>query len=229
MVEDLFFRLLSLIQQLGPGLSILAWFTVACGAGAMGYALRQERRRSVWLAGVLVGIVALVANLADYFITLHRSPDLRFEANPLWRNVVDSYGLTLAKWYGFTGKIFVSVLAGQMFAFYLSNLERLFPNQTDSFIDFLLQMGEQARTLRDRVLALFTVFAFFFAGMNLLYFYIAYTNSIEDPALLNRLPSAPVAVFMAVVALTITFTILTYRAYRVYRSELNPNSAGLLG
>jgi len=52
MVENLFFRLLSLIEQLGPGLSILAWVTVACGAGAMGYALRQERRRSVWIAGV---------------------------------------------------------------------------------------------------------------------------------------------------------------------------------
>ncbi len=229
MAEDLFFRLLSLIEQLGPGLSILAWVTVACGAGAMGYALRQERRRSVWIAGVLVGIVALVANLADYFITLQRSPDLRLEANPLWRNVVDSYGLTLAKWYGFTGKIFVSVLAAQMFVFYLSNLERLFPDRADNFADFLLQMGGQARTLMDRVLALFTVFAFFFAGMNLLYFYIAYTNSLDDPALLNRLPSAPVAVLIAVVVLIITFTIVTYRAYRLYRSELNSNSSGLLG
>ena len=35
MVEDLFFRLLSLIEQLGIGLSILACFTVAFGAGVM--------------------------------------------------------------------------------------------------------------------------------------------------------------------------------------------------
>ena len=214
MVEDLFFHTLSLIERLGIGLSILAWFTVAGGAGAMGYALRREQRRSVWVGAALVGIIALAANLADYFITLDRSPDLRLEANPLWRNVVDGYGLTVAKWYGFTGKIFVSVLAAQMSAFYLSNLERLFPDRADHLTDFLLQMGGRARTLKDRILALFTVFAFFFAGMNLLYFYIAYTNSLEDPVLLNRLPSAPAAVLIAVVVLIIAFTIVTYQAYR---------------
>jgi hypothetical protein len=119
MLEDELFRLLSTIERIGVWLSILAWVTVAGGAVAMAYVLRHETRRAVWTAAAIVGIVALLANLTDYFVTLYRSPDLALEANPLWRNIVDSFGLLVAKWYGLTGKFLVSVLAGQMFAFLL--------------------------------------------------------------------------------------------------------------
>lgn len=104
MLEDELFRLLATIERIGVWLSILAWVTVAGGAVAMAYVLRHEMRRAVWTAAAIVGLVALLANFADYFVTLYRSPDLTLEANPLWRNIVDSFGLQVAKWYGHTGK-----------------------------------------------------------------------------------------------------------------------------
>src|SRR5271169_4804339 len=111
--EELLFRLMALVERLGIWLALLAWLTVTLGAVAMAYALRNERA-VIWRPAVLVGILALAANLSDYFVTLHRSPDLRLEANPLWRNVTDHLGLTMAKWYGLTGKILVSLLAAQL-------------------------------------------------------------------------------------------------------------------
>ena len=139
---------------------------------------------------------------------------LRWEANPLWRNVVDRFGLTTAKWYGMTGKIFVSVLAAQMVAFYLINRELLFPVQPCSPLEFLARMGSRARTLRERLLGLFTIFAFFFAGINLFYFYIAYLNWVDDPEGFAFLPSVPVSLLLIVSTLAALFAVLTYRAFR---------------
>ncbi len=213
MGEELLFRSLHLLQRLGVWLSVLAWLTVAFGAAAMAYVLRKGKP-AVWRSASVFGILALSANFADYFVTLHRSPDLRCEANPLWRNVVDRFGLTTAKWYGMTGKIFVSVLAAQMLAFYLINRELLFPVQPCSPFEFLAGIGSRARTLRERLLGLFTIFAFFFAGMNLFYFYIAYLNWVDDPEGFAFLPSVPVALLLSVSTLATVFVVLTYRAFR---------------
>jgi hypothetical protein len=106
-------------------------------------------------------------------LRLLRCPDLTFEASPLWRNVVDHFGLRIAKWYGLTGKVFVSVLAAQMFAFYLSQRETIYPAQARSLLHFLMRMGSRARTFRERLLGLFTIFAFFFAWVNVFYFCVA--------------------------------------------------------
>jgi len=213
MAEELLFRLLKLLELFGVWLSVLAWFTVSGGATAMAWALRGVRDRRVWGWAVAMFVVALVANLADYFVTLHRSPDLSWEANPLWRNVVDSYGLTVAKWYGFTGKIFVSILAAQFLAYYLAHRERLYPEQAGSLGEFLRRMGSRSRTLRERLLTLFTVFSFFFAGVNLLYFYVAYANWLEDADTYAYLPPFPIVVVTFVAALVGAFVALTYRAF----------------
>lgn len=213
MGEDLLFRLLALLERLGVWLAVVAWLAVALGTGAMALVLRNERV-TIWRRASLVGILALAANLADYFVTLQRSPDLAFEANPLWRNVVDHFGLQIAKWYGLTGKIFVSVLAAQMFAFYLSQRETIYPAQAHSLLDFLMRMGSRARSFRDRLLGLFTIFAFFFAWVNVLYFYIAYTNSLDNPDMLEKLPSVPVSILILVTMLSIAFSLTTYRAFR---------------
>jgi hypothetical protein len=214
MGEELLFRSLDLLQRLGVWLSVVAWLTVAFGAAAMAYVLRKGNKPAVWRSASVFGILALSANLADYFVTLHRSPDLRWEANPLWRNVVDRFGLTTAKWYGMTGKIFVSVLAAQMVAFYLINRKLLFPVQPCSPLEFLARMGSRARTLRERLLGLFTIFAFFFAGINLFYFYIAYLNWVDDPEGFAFLPSVPVSLLLLVSTLAALFAVLTYRAFR---------------
>ena len=213
MAEQALFRLMALVQRLGVGLSWLAWITVAVGALLMAWVLRGERRGEIWRPAAVMGLVALAANLADYFVTLRRSPDLALEANPLWRLVVDRYGIRVARWYGLTGKILVSLIAAEMTAYYLANRQRLYPEQAGSPVQFLLHLGGRARTRGQRLAALFTIFAFFFAGLNLLYFYIACTNWLQDPAWLDRLPSAPVAVLAVVAGLAIAFVLLTWRAF----------------
>ena len=127
--------------------------------------------------------------------------------------MIDHFGLRIAKWYGLTGKILVSVLAGQMFAFYLSNVDRLFPRDVCSLFGFLRHMGDRSKTWRERLLALFTLFAFFFAGIQLFYFYIAYWNWLESPKLLGRLPSVPTAVLIMIVLLSVVFAAVTYGKY----------------
>lgn len=209
MAEQALFRLMVLVEHLGVGLSWLAWITVAAGAALMAWVLRHERRRSIWTRATAMGLAAL----ADYFVTLHRNPDLSLEANPLWRLVVDHYGLAVARWYGLTGKILVSIIAAEMTAYYLANRHRLFPAQANSLAQFLRHLGSRAHTRGERLASLFTVFAFFFAGLNLLYFYIAYTNWLLDPVALDRLPSAPVAVMIVVAGLVIAFTLLTWNAF----------------
>jgi len=213
MAEDSLFRSLTLLERLGIWLAVVAWLTIALGTAAMAYVLRHERV-TIWRRASLVGILALASNLADYFVTLQRSPDLTFEANPLWRNVVDHFGLRIARWYGLTGKVFVSVLGAQMFAFYLSQRETIYPAQARSLLHFLMRMGSRARTFRERLLGLFTIFAFFFAWMNVFYLYIAYTNSLENLDVLEQLPSVPVTILIFVAALAIAFSLTTYRAFR---------------
>jgi hypothetical protein len=215
MTDDALVRLLQWIQSWGIWLSWLAWATVFLGALLMMSATRGVRGRATWTAAFVVTALAIVAHMADYVITLRRSPDLALELNPLWRNIVERYGIGVAKWYGLTGKLLVSVLAGQMTAFYLGNRVRLFPRASGLRPRaFAAHMGERSQTWRDRAAALFTIFAFFFAGLTFFYFYIAYQNSITDPATLDRLPSVPVAVGAYVLSLGIVFVEMTYRAYR---------------
>ncbi len=213
-LEEGFFRFLELLERLGVGLSLLAWVTVAGGVVGLAILLRRERRLAVWLAALIVGLSAGVANLIDYRITLALSPDLSLEANPLWRNVIDTFGLEVAKAYGLSGKILVSILAGQMFAFYLSNVARLFPKQAASPVEFLRRLGDRSENRRERLLALFTMFSFFFAGIQTFYFYIAYLNWLEGSHLADRLPSAPLAALFLIVLLAVLFGVVTYRAFQ---------------
>lgn len=223
MSDQTLFRLLEWIQRWGVWLSWLAWLTVFLGAIAMGWALRRERSPAAWRAAAIVASLAVVAHLTDYLVTLHRSPDLALEANPLWRNIVYQYGLTIAKWYGLTGKILVSIIAGEMAAFYVAQRRRLFPVQADGFAAFVSGLGTRSRTLRDRLAALFTLFCFFFAGLSFFYFYVAFQNWAIDPAVLDRLPSVTVAVLSYVLALCAAFLWLTFRAFRM---EARSQAAG---
>jgi len=212
--DEVLLDLMGFVERFGVWLSLAAWATVAGAVVAMAVALRRERRLRIWSFAVGVAVVALAANLVDYAVTLSRSPDLALEANPLWRNVVDSYGIELAKLYGVTGKILVSALAGLMFAFYLSNIERLYPRRAGSIVEFARRLGERSKTPGERALALFTLFAFLFSGIQLLYFYIAYLNGIEDPARFDRLPSVTAAIAALIGLLVAFFLVLTYRNFR---------------
>src|SRR3954462_6428673 len=214
MADELLARLLTWIEGWGVWLSWLAWATVFFGAIAMLRATQGVRGWKIWTAALGVTVLGVVAHMADYVITLQRSPDLALEMNPLWRDGVQHYGVSVAKWYGLPGKLLVSLLAGQMTAFYLGERARLFPRDSRPGPGgFLRHMGERSASWRERGAALFTIFAFFFAGLTFFYFYIAYQNSITDPAQLDRLPSTPVAVLLYVVGLGFAFVTLTYRAY----------------
>lgn len=226
MIDEGLFRLMAAVERTGVWLSVLAWLSVLGGNVAMVSALRHEKRRSIWAPAIVVGAGALVANLADYVVTLYRSPDLSLEANPLWRNVIDHFGLTMAKTYGLSGKILVSVLAAQMFAFYLSNRMRLFPVRDTALPGFLLRMGDRSRRLGDRVMALFVVFAFLFAGIQMLGFYIAYLNWIGPAQYTLPVPSFPVAILIYLALLGLCFVVLTYRAYRSSESRRAMNQRG---
>ena len=216
MADQLLERVLRFIESWGVWLSWLAWLTVFFGALAMVWFTRSAwRRRDIWPKALLIAVVAVLAHLADYIVTLYRSPDLSLELNPLWRNVVAHYGLTMAKWYGLTGKLLVSAIAGEMAAFYLANRQQLFPvDQGKNPGAFLRAMGNRSSRVGERLRNLFTIFAFFFAGLTFFYFYIAFQNWIIDPAIIERLPSTPAAVGGYVVLLTVAFAVLTYRAYR---------------
>ena len=126
---------------------------------------------------------------------------------PIWRTTSSRSGsvrISLSK------PTRCGVLAGQMFAFFLSNLHRLFPTRACSFPQFLARMGDRSRTRRERLAALFTLFAFFFAGIQLLYFYIAYLNWTDNP---QHLPSVPVAILVLIAAVGAVFAGVSYRAF----------------
>jgi hypothetical protein len=216
--DQTLYNLLQWIERWGVWLSWLAWFTVFAGAIAMGWILRHERSAAAWRAAAVVAALALTAHVTDYLVTLYRSPDLALEANPLWRNVVEHYGLVVAKWYGLTGKILVSIIAGQMTAYYIAQRHRLYPVQAGSFVGFVRGLGSRSRTWQDRLAVLFTLFCFFFAGLSFFYFYVAFENWTIDPAVLDRLPSVPLAVFGYVLVLCAAFLWLTFRSFRAESS-----------
>jgi len=206
---------MSIVEQLGVGLPLLAWVSVVFAVGAMSFALRHERRVAVYTAGAGVAVLALAAHLADYLVTLHRSPDLALASNVLWRATVDGFGLEAAKVYGLSGRILISILAGQMFAFYLSNARRLYPRRARSFLEFALRLGNRAGTARQRGLAVLTWSAFLFAGMQAQCFYVALFNAVDDPARAGRMPSVPavtVALLLLLSAACLTLTYATFRA-----------------
>jgi hypothetical protein len=213
MMDELLARVLQWIQGWGIWLAWLAWATVFFGAIAMARLTRPAWRRPDvrrWM--LVVGAAALVANLADYIVTFRVDPDLSAELNPIGNMVMLRYGMTAIKLYGLTGKILVSILCGQMTAYYLLYRERLFPREAG--MAFLRGLGSRSRTLYDRWLALFTLFAFFFAGLGFFYFYIAFQNSITDPVWADRLPPVVPVIGAYVVLLCVAFVYLTRRAYQ---------------
>ena len=119
MESEIFIRFLELVEGFGVWVSLLAWFTVFFGTLVMIAMVFRERRKSFWKASILITVIAFTANLSDFFITFIRSPDLGLEVNPLWRNVTDRWGVIVAWWYGFSGKILLSMLAGLMYAYYV--------------------------------------------------------------------------------------------------------------
>jgi hypothetical protein len=94
---------------------------------------------------------------------------------------------------------------------YLKNVQLLLPRCRQPLAKLLLHLGERCTTLKDRLCAFSTVFAFYFAAINLFCFYVAYANSLVNnlPAL-DQLPPFPAAVCITLALITMSFVLITY-------------------
>ncbi|MBL8915939.1 MAG: hypothetical protein JNM17_34895 [Archangium sp.] len=197
----------ALVEKLGLPLAVAAWVTVFAAAVALGFVVRTFPR-----AALVVGLISLAAHLLDYFVTLHITPDLSAEANPIWRIVIDRGGLNIAKAYGLTGKILLSVISTQLYAWYLSHRGSLFPKSANTFGEFVKNLGTGAPRLGN----IRSFFAFAFALFGPYFFYITFMNVVGEwnPSLYVKLPSPPVAIILYFSAVTASYFALMWRAFR---------------
>lgn len=200
------------VQRFGVPLAVLAWVTVFSAAVAMAFVLRHVPLRPVLLRAAIVGALGLLAHLLDYFVTLDITPDLSLEANPLWRVIIDGFGLGIAKAYGLSGKVLLSVISFQLFAWHLSHRASLFPASASSFTEFVRTLGTGAPRLGN----VRSFFAFAFALFGPYFFYITALNVAGDraPAVAERMPSPFVAIALYFVGVIAAYFGTMYRAFR---------------
>lgn len=202
----------ALVAKLGVPLAVAAWFTVFGGAVGLGLILKRTDTRGVWPAALAVGALGLLAHLLDYFFTLKITPDLSMEANPIWRVVIDRFGLAFARVYGLTGKILLSVVSTELFAWHLSHRASLFPKEAKSFSEFVRLLGRGAPQLGN----IRSFFAFAFALFGPYFFYITFMNVTGDSSseLYEQLPSPPVAILVYFVGVTAAYFGSMWRAFK---------------
>lgn len=200
----------ALVQQLGRPLAVAAWLTVFVASVGLGALVRRRDLTGCWPASLAVGGAGLVAHLADYVLTLKITPDLSAEANPIWRVVVETWGLELAKWYGLTGKLLLCVISAELFLLYLSGRAALLPKQAASFGEFVQGFGASSRWG-----SIASVFSFLFALLGPYFFYVVFLNlHAEDERFAERWPSPPVAIAAYLAALVGAYFWLGWRAFR---------------
>lgn len=204
----------ALVQQLGRPLAVAAWVTVFVAAIGLGVLVRRRELTGCWPASLAVGGVGLVAHLADSVLTLKITPDLSAEANPIWRVVVETWGLEFARWYGLTGKLLLCVISTELFLLYLSGRAVLLPREAATFGEFVKGFGATSRWG-----SIASVFSFLFALLGPYFFYVVFLNlHAEDEAFADRWPSPPVAIAAYLAALVGTYFWLGWRAFRSQRA-----------
>jgi hypothetical protein len=222
LLNRIFEKALVYVAQLGLPLAITAWFSVFFTCIAMAFVLKRYSLRGRLRAPIIVAILSLAAHLADYFVTLKMSPDLSLEVNPIWVIVLEKMGLTIAKWYGLTGKIMLAVLSFEFFALYLIKRETLFPENATGFISFCKNLGRRGnKTKLVRLSNLTVLFLYLFALMNPICFYIAFLNSLVDKPLFDEMPSVPIVLICYLLVLTAAYFIDNYRVF-INRGSLVP-------
>lgn len=207
-------RAYELMQPFGAPIAVAAWLSVFGGAIVMIPVLRRYALRDVWRPALLLGCLSLLAQISDYVVTLHVSPDLAIEANPVWRIVIDQWGLEIAKLYGLSGKILLSVLSFELFSYYLAQRRELYPPSARGFREFWRGFGfhlAPGRMVNWRRLASF--FAFSFALLGPFYLYVALLNSLVDSSLYYRFPAMPLVLAWYLAVVTLAYFVLTYRAF----------------
>ena len=202
-------------ERLGLPLAILAWATVFFGAAGMAGVLRRHSLRACLLPSLGVGVLALVAHSLDYWVTLRMSPTLAMEANPIWRIVIDAFGLRLALAYGLSGKVLLSLLSFELFAYYLLRREQLYPTEANELRSFWYGYGRTSSGYRAvRWANLVNFFCFGFALLSPFVVYVALLNGLVNHPAYLRVPSMPTALILYLGALTASYPLVTYRAFR---------------
>lgn len=196
-------------------LSVLAWLTCLAACLLAAAALRGRAGALLSPAALAVGALALASHAADLGVTLAVSPDLALETNPIWRPVIDGWGLPIARAYGLTGKLMVSVLSWQLYALYLAQREGLYPRPGLSFIGFLGSCGTSSGAVSWRRLASLGAYVFGLSGP--IFLYAALLNSLVEaaPALHESLPGFGVAVSLYAAVVTLSHPVASYRTYRL--------------
>jgi len=205
-------RVSALIEPVALPLAVAGWFAGVAACIGMALPLRGRLTREVWVPSLAVAVLSLAAHMADYLVTLRVSPTLAMEGNPLWRAVIDRFGLDLARVYGLSGKVMLSALAFECFAFYLVQRRRLFPETGLGFLAFWRRFGGTGRPVRFANLVSFLTFSFALLGP--VCFYVAVLNLLVDHPVYFRLPSLPVALCLYILGLTALYLWQTWRAYR---------------
>jgi hypothetical protein len=208
---DVLEHVLKFVARFGLPMIIIAWFLVFFVLISMIFVLRRHSLHGKWQAALVVGFVSLVAHLVDFFGTLKVCPDLSFEANPIWRVVVENMGLSLARWYGFTGKVMLAIISFEFFSYYLVQREMLLPDKTQGFFAFWRNFGK--KEAGDRVIRFANIknfFAFLFALIGSFCLYIALLNSITDSELYMRMPSMPIMLVFYIIVLTFVYLFGNY-------------------
>jgi hypothetical protein len=208
--EELLDRAFELTERLGLPLVVAAWGTVFLGAVVMAAVLRRRDTRGCWGAALTVGAVGLAAHLLDFAMTLHITPDLSLEANPIWRLALAQLGLAGAKAYGLTGKLLVSVLSAQLFAWYLAQRAELFPPSASGFTHFVRELGRGAAYAGN----VRSFFSFSFALFGPYFFYVTLLNLTGDTQWADVLPGPIPAILVYFVGVGAAYFALTWRAFK---------------
>lgn len=206
-----------LVEQYGMFLAILAWPVALLLVIGLGWPLRGRAAPHRAALGAAL-VVSLSAHLLDFGLTLYITPDLAMEANPLWRQIVDRFGLSIALVYGLTGKLMVGVMHAECVGIYLILRDALYPPDARDFWSFVRGFGAHTtgwgQVSYRRIAALLS---FVFGGFGLFFYYISLLNFIgftENFDLYERLPSPLIAAFLWGTALGGACYIVSYRAYR---------------
>ncbi len=210
-VYEVLDRAYGAVEPLGLPLAAAAWVVVAASVVALAAVLVRTDLRGAWAPALGVGVAALAAHVLDYAVTLHMSPDLAAEGNPIWRIVIDRFGVGVAKVYGLSGKILLAVLSFELYAWYGVERPRLFPDRATGIVDFWRGFGADAPA-RWMPVAHFASFAF--AALGPFFFYVALLNSQVESAAYLSMPPMPLVLAAYLAGVVGAYFGITYRAFR---------------
>lgn len=215
-------NIFELIIKLGLPLIVIAWFSVFVCTIAMIFVLKRHTLRGKLGISFFIGVIALIAHLLDYVVTLKLCPDLSYEANPIWCIVVERMGLQAAKVYGLTGKLMLAILSFEFFAYFLIQRESLMPEKAGSFLVFWQEFGQRKKYKSWVYLPnLKNFFAFSFALISPFCFYITFLNIVSDKDYYMKIPSMPLMLSMYVIFLTSSYLIGNYWTFRRREKSLD--------